>query len=126
MAKTNTADIIRRRYNKTKELSQGVFDKVEVNKNLYKGIINVDDSYEWEYSLVDPHVFPLVRNYLSRSNPTMSALRLDVRRDTDYLVRQVNQDFVNWEIGELMTTTLFYRMYFSAYLAGRGYSKTIS
>lgn len=124
MAKTNLPDIIRRRYQKSKEISQGVFDKVEVNKNLYKGILNVDDTYEWDYSLVDPHVFPLVRNYLSRSNPTMSAIRLDVRRDTDYLVRQVNQSFVNWEVGELMATTLFYRMYFSAYLAGRGYIKT--
>ena len=118
------SDLIQRRYQKTKELSQDAFDKVEVNKNLYKGIINVDDTYEWDYSLVDPHVFPLVRNYLSRSNPSMSALRLDVRRDTDYEVRQVNQDFLNWEIGELMSTTLYYRMYFSAYLAGRGYSKT--
>lgn len=124
MATNKVTDLIRRRYNKTKELNQDAFDKVEVNKNLYKGIINVDDTYEWDYSLVDPHVFPLVRNYLSRSNPTMSALRLDVRRDTDYAVRQVNQDFVNWEIGEIMATTLFYRMYFSAYLAGRGYSKT--
>lgn len=124
MAKTNIADLIQRRYQKTKELSQDAFDKVEVNKNLYKGIINVDDTYEWDYSLVDPHVFPLVRNYLSRSNPSMAALRLDVRRDTDYEVRQVNQDFLNWEIGELMSTTLYYRMFFSAYLAGRGYSKT--
>lgn len=124
MAKTNIADIIRRRYQKTKELSQGVFDKVEINKNLYKGVLNVDDTYEWDYSLVDPHVFPLVRNYLSRSNPSMNTLRLDVRRDTDYEVRQINQDFVNWEINELMSTTLFYRMYFSAYLAGRGYCKT--
>lgn len=125
MAKEHkVADLIRRRYNKTKELNQDAFDKVEVNKNLYKNILNVDDTYEWDYSLVDPQVFPLVRNYLSRSNPTMSALRLDVRRDTDYQVRQINQDFVNWEIGEIMATTLFYRMYFSAYLAGRGYSKT--
>jgi len=125
MANQNkVADLIRRRYNKTKEINQDAFDKVEVNKNLYKGILNVDDNYDWDYSLVDPHVFPLVRNYLSRSNPTMSAIRLDVRRDTDYQTRQVNQDFVNWEVGELMTTTLFYRMYFSAYLAGRGYMKT--
>ena len=125
MANQNkVADLIRRRTNKTKELNQDAFDKVEINKNLYKGVLNVDDNYDWDYSLVDPHVFPLVRNYLSRSNPTMSAIRLDVRRDTDYQVRQVNQDFVNWEVGELMATTLFYRMYFSAYLAGRGYMKT--
>lgn len=116
--------IIRRRYNKSKELSMEVFEKVEINKNLYKGVINADDTYEWDYSLVDPHVFPLVRNYLSRSNPAMSALRLDVRRPEDTEARQVNQDFVNWEIGEIMMTTLYYRMYFSAYLAGRGYCKT--
>jgi hypothetical protein len=113
-------NIIRRRYNKSKELSMEVFEKVEINKNLYKGIINADDTYEWDYSLVDPHVFPLVRNYLSRSNPAMSALRLDVRRPEDTEARQVNQDFVNWEIGEIMMTTLYY----SAYLAGRGYCKT--
>lgn len=124
MAKSNLPDIIRRRYNKTKELNQDAFDRVEINKNLYKGILNTDDTYEWDYSLVDPQVFPLVRNYLSRSNPAMNSLRLDVRRDIDYEVRQVNQDFVNWEINELMMTTLYYRMYFSAYLAGRGYMKT--
>lgn len=101
-----------------------MFDRVEVNKNLYKGVLDADETYEWDYSLVDPHVFPLVRNYLSRSNPTMSAIRLDVRRKEDYEIRQVNQQLVNWEVSELMTTTLFYRMFFSAYLAGRGYEKT--
>ena len=121
---TNKPDVIRRRYKKAKDLCQDAFDKVEVNKNLYKGILNVDDNYDWDYSLVDPQVFPLVRNYLSRSNPTMSAIRLDIRRPSDLEVREVNQQFVNWEVGELMTTTLFYRMYYSAYLAGKGYCKT--
>jgi hypothetical protein len=122
--KSNIPDIIRRRYQKCKELNQDAFDKVEVNKNLYKGILNTDDNYEWDYSLVDPQVFPLVRNYLSRSNPSMSALKLDIRRGEDLEVRQINQDFVNWEINELMSTTLFYRMFFSGYMAGKGYIKT--
>lgn len=122
--KTNIPDILRRRYQKCKELNQDAFDKVEINKNLYKGILNVDDNYDWDYSLTDPQVFPLVRNYLSRSNPSMSAIRLDVNRSEDMETREVNQSFVNWEIGELMTTTLFYRMYYSAYLAGKGYCKT--
>lgn len=124
MPNSKIPDIIRRRHQKSKELMQTTFDRVEVNKNLYKGIINVDDTYEWDYSLTDPHVFPLVRNYLSRSNPSMSAIRLDIRRPEQLQARQVNQDFLNWEIGELMTTSLFYRMYFSSYLAGRGYAKT--
>lgn len=118
------SDIIRKRYQKAKEISQDIFDKVEVNRNLYKGVLNADDNYEWDYALVDPYVFPLVRNYLSRSNPDMSAIRLDIRKQEDYEIRQINQDFLNWEISELMTTSLFYRMYFSAYLAGRGYCKT--
>ncbi len=121
---SKTADIIRRRFSTIKDLTSDVFDRLEVNRNLYKGILNADDTYEWDYSLVDPHVFPLVRNYLSRSNPTMSSIRLDVRRNEDNEIRQVNQDFLNWEIGELMTTSLFYRQFFSAYIAGRGYIKT--
>jgi hypothetical protein len=116
--------IVRRRYQKTKELSQEVFDKVEINKNLYHGIINVDDNYEWDYSLVDPHVFPLVRNYLSRSNPSFTKIRLEARKFQDFEKRQINQDFLNWELGEILLTTLYYRMYFSAYVAGRGYAKT--
>lgn len=123
MAKVNTADILKRRYKKTKSLCDDVFTSKEVNLNLYNGIINVDDNYDWEYSLVDPQIFPLVRNYLSRSNPAQNALRLDIRRQDQFETRQVNQDFLNWEIGELMSTTLFYKIYFSSYLRGRGYGK---
>lgn len=122
--KPSKVDVIRRRLRKCQDLNKDAFDRVEINKNLYKGILNVDDNYEWDYSLVDPQIFPLVRNYLSRSNPSMSAIRLDVRHGADMETRQVNQDFINWEVGELMTTTLFYRMFFSAYLAGKGYCKT--
>jgi hypothetical protein len=124
MANKNIPSILRRRYQKAKEISQYAFDRVEINRNLYKGILQTDDTYEWDYSLVDPHVFPLVRNYLSRSNPSMDTLSLDVRRMADFENRIVNQQLINWEIGELMSTTLFYRMYFSAYLASRGYCKT--
>lgn len=122
--KVSKSDIIRRKLRKCQDINQDAFDRVEVNKNLYKGILNTDDNYEWDYSLVDPQVFPLVRNYLSRSNTNMSAIRLDVRHGADMETREINQQFVNWEVGELMTTTLFYRMYFSAYLAGKGYCKT--
>jgi hypothetical protein len=117
------AEIIRRRYNKAQEIFDPITERIEINRNLYRGIINVDDNYDWDYSLVDPHVFPLVRNYLSRSNPTMSNIRLDPRKPQDYEKREVNQSFLNWEVGELMLTSLFYRMYFSGYLAGKGYLK---
>lgn len=123
MAST-VSSIFDRRYQRCKEINQPVFDRVEINKNLYKGIMNVDADYEWDYTLVDNQVFPLVRNYLSRSNPTMSAMRLDIRRSADIEKRQSNQDFMNWEVGEIMLTSTFYRMFFSAYVAPRGYIKT--
>lgn len=121
---SNLPSVIRRRYNKTKELCDPVFDEKEININLYKGQLNVDENYDWDYSLVDPHVFPLVRNYLSRSNPSLSSIELGPRKPQDYDKKDVNQKFLNWEVGELMMTSLFYRMYFSSYLKGKGYIKT--
>lgn len=118
------AEIIQQRFNKARELTQEVFDRVEVNRNLYKGILIVDDTYEWDYSLVDQQVFPLIRNYIARSNPSMTKIRLEARNPKDFERRQINQDFINWEIGELPLTTLLTRAFYSNYLAGKAYFKT--
>jgi len=118
------ADIIQRRLNRAKELSEDVFDRVELNRNLYKGILTLDDTYEWDYSLVDQQVFPLIRNYIARSNPSMTKVRLEARNEYDFEKRKINQDFVNWEIGELDLTTLLVRAFFSEYLSGKAYFKT--
>src|SRR5689334_12751848 len=91
------AEIARKRFLKAKNLMQSRFDAVEVNRNLYKGYLNTDDTYEWDYSLVDQQVFPLIRNYIARSNPSMTKVRLEGRSPADFEKRQVNQDFVNWE-----------------------------
>lgn len=117
------ASIVIRRYKKMRELNEDVVSRVEINKNLYRSKIEVDENYEWDYSLTDPHVFPIVRNYLSRSNPSNISIRLDARKSEDVEKRQANQDFVNWEMGEIMTTGLFYRMYYSGYIAGHGYAE---
>lgn len=118
------AEIIRHRTNKAKELSQEVFDRVELNRNLYKGILTLDDTYEWDYSLVDQQVFPLIRNYIARSNPSMTKVRLEARSEGDFERRKINQDFVNWEIGEIDLTTLLTRAFYSNYIAGKAYFKT--
>lgn len=118
------AEIIQQRYNKARELTEEVFSRVELNRNLYKGILLVDDTYEWDYSLVDQQVFPLIRNYIARSNPSMTKVRLEGRNPGDFEKRQVNQDFVNWEIGELNLTTLLTRAFYSNYLAGKAYFKS--
>jgi hypothetical protein len=121
---SKTASIIKRRYSKMQELCRPVFEQIEINRNLYKSVIEVDDTYEWDYSLTDPHVFPIIRNYLSRANPSHTRIRLDARKSEDYEKRQVNQDLVNWELGEIMLTSLFYRMYYSGFIGGIGYAKT--
>lgn len=118
------AEIITTRVNKAKALASDVFDRVELNRNLYKGILTLDDTYEWDYSLVDQQVFPLIRNYIARSNPAMTKIRLEARNPGDFERRKVNQDFVNWEIGELDLTTLLTRAFFSNYVAGKAYFKT--
>lgn len=118
------AEIISHRYKKAQELSQEVFDRVELNRNLYKGILLVDDTYEWDYSLVDQQVFPLIRNYIARSNPSMTKVRLEAREKEDFERRKINQDFVNWEINELPLTTLLTRAFYSNYLAGKAFFKT--
>lgn len=118
------AEIIRQRYNKSRDLTTEVFDRVELNRNLYKGILLVDETYEWDYSLVDQQVFPLIRNYIARSNPSMTKIRLEARNPKDFERRKINQDFINWEIGELPLTTLLTRAFYSNYLAGKAYFKT--
>lgn len=118
------AELVRHRYNKARELSQEVFDRVEVNRNLYKGFLTLDDSYEWDYSLVDQQIFPLVRNYIARSNPSNTKVRLEARKAEDFEKRGINQDFVNWEIGELPLTSLLTKAFFSNYITGKAYFKT--
>lgn len=118
------AEIVFRRYQKARELFEDVAERVEINRNLYKGYIDTDDAYEWDYSLVDQQVFPLIRNYIARSNPAMTKIRLEARKPEDMEKRQVNQDFVNWEINELPLSTLLTRAFFSNYAAGKAYFKT--
>jgi hypothetical protein len=118
------AEIVRKRYDKARELAEDVFDRVEVNRNLYKGYIDTSENYEWDYSLVDQQIFPLIRNYIARSNPSMTKVRLEARKPEDIERRKVNQDFVNWEINELPLTTLLTRAFFSNYIAGKAYFKT--
>jgi hypothetical protein len=123
-AEKKKALIAKQRYDKCVELSEDVFDRVEQNRNLYKGFINTDDNYEWDYSLVDQQVFPLIRNYIARSNPSMTKVRLEARNAEDFERRKINQDFVNWEIGQLPLTQLLTRAFFSNFITGKAYFKS--
>jgi hypothetical protein len=115
--------LIKRRYQKMRDVAQPIFDQKETNRALYANDITTDETYEYDYTLSDPHVFPIMRNYLSRSNPSQIKIRLDARKPDDYEKRQVNQDLVNWELNEIMLTSLFYRVYYSGFMNGKGYFK---
>lgn len=118
------ASLIKRRYQKAKELASDFHDRLEINRNLYKNQIYADDNYEWEYQLSDPHIWPLIRNYLSRANPAKTHVKLEARKSEDAVKRGVNQDLLNWELNEILMTSLFYRVLFSGFMAGKGYMKT--
>ncbi len=118
------AEIVRQRYQKARDLFEPVADRVEVNRNLYKGYIDTTENYEWDYSLVDQQVFPLIRNYISRSNPAKTKIQLEARSEKDFERRKINQEFINWEINELSLSTLLTRAFFSNYIAGKAYFKS--
>ena len=117
-------EIVRRRYKKARELAEEVFQKSERNHNLYRGAMDVDDNYEWDYAFVDQHTFPLIRNYVSRTNLAHLEVALEPRNPEDFEKRDVNQKFLNWELGEFHKTMMMIRTAFSAYVNGRGYLKT--
>lgn len=122
--KNKIATIVKNRYERIKEINEDVFDNIEVNKNLYHNQINTDDDYEWDYSLFDPFTFPVVRNYLSRTNPAKIRIQLNSTKEHGKEYREINQDILNWELNELLLTNLFLRIFYSGYIAGKGYLKT--
>jgi hypothetical protein len=79
-----------------------------------------DSSYPWEYQLTDPEIFPVMRSYLARMNP--SEARVTLIGQSEF--REVNQQVVNWELNEILITQLLYRIMYSGFMAGHGYGKT--
>jgi len=118
------ADIIQRKYLDWKSRQQPVFDQVEVFHQHYRAFIDEDQSYPWDYNLVDPVVFTLMRNVLARLNPDNMKVRLEATRAAMIQLTGKNQKFVNWEISEMQKTLVFYRFLFRGLLAGRAYLST--
>lgn len=116
-------DIISRRYQKMKDLADPIFKDKQLNRALYsQDYYPKDDGVD--YSLSDPHTFPVMRNYLSRLNPSHTKIRLDPRNAAQYESREVNQKIINWELSEIRLTNILYRLYYSAFMNGKGFFKT--
>lgn len=118
------ASIIQRKYQEWKTRQQPLFDEVEIYHQHYRAFINEDESYPWDYNLVDPVVFQLMRNVLARLNPDNMKVRLEATRAAMLAYTQKNQKLVNWEIAEMQKTLVFYRFLFRGLLAGRAYLST--
>lgn len=121
MNQNKISTIIRKRYKALAEKQQEIFDQVESYRQMYHSFMEKDDSYPWDYQLVDPQIFPLLRAYLARLNPAEARVLLS---GNDSRIREINQKIINWELNEVLLTQIFYRLMFSGFIAGKGYLKT--
>jgi hypothetical protein len=118
------ASIIRNRFGKLRDGQADIFDKVETYNQMYRAEVDANDSWEWDYNLVDPVIFYLIRSMLARLNPDSMGVRLEARTSEDQQNREINQQVLNWELSELNKILLFYKLIYRGLIAGRGYLKT--
>lgn len=115
------ARIVQHRYQKLYENQTEIFDQVEEYHQMYRAFMTQDDSYPWDYQLVDPLVFTLLKTLMARLNPEGMKVRLEARTSKSAAVRDKNQATLNWELSEMQKTLVFYRFIFRGLLAGRAY-----
>lgn len=118
------ASLIRSRATTLLNEHQDVFDRVAAYYEMYRAHMEFDDAYPWDFQLVDPAVFTLLTRMMARLNPDGARVDLDPRNKTAYAVKDVNQEVINWELGEMAKTLVFYRSIFRGLLAGRAYVRT--
>ena len=118
------AQIVHNRYNTLKGEQADLFDEVEVYHQMWRAAMTESESYPWDYQLVDPVVFTLLRSVMARLNPEHMKVNLEARNEQAQANRKVNQAVVNWELSEMNKTLLFYRFLFRGLLAGRAYLST--
>lgn len=110
-------------YNGCHDEMQDWFDNIEIYRQMYQAEASQDDSYEWEYTLIDPKIFPLIRTNLARLNPIDNKLLLQATQEKYEQYRKVNQALINWEIGEMDYDMTIYRTMFAGLMTGIGYSR---
>lgn len=123
MTQKQIAAIIRGRYTKLYEAHTPIFDRSEMYHQMYRSAMD-NDGWEWDYNLVDPLIFYLVRGMLSRLNPESFRVKLEARNEGDLANREINQQIVNWELQEMNKMLLFFKFLFRGLISGRAYIKT--
>lgn len=118
------AGIVKERYRKLADAQDDLIQEVNTYYEMYRSRMDFSDAYPWDYQLVDPMVFSLLRNMMARLNPDGFRVDLQARNSAAFQNVKPNQQIVNWELSEMNKTLVFYRCIFRGLLAGRGYLKT--
>lgn len=118
------AQIVQSRFTTLKGDQADLFDEVEVYHQMWRTAMTEDEAYPWDYQLVDPVVFYLLRGMMARLNPEHMKVNLEARNEQSQPHRKTNQAVVNWELSEMNKTLVFYRFLFRGLLAGRAYLST--
>jgi hypothetical protein len=115
------AQIVQSRFSTLKGDQEEIFDEVEVYHQMWQAAMTEAESYPWDYQLVDPVVFYLLRGIMGRLNPEHMKVNLEARNEASEPHRRTNQAVVNWELSEMNKTLVFYRFLFRGLMAGRAY-----
>ena len=118
------ATLIKSRWNTLASDNQDVLDRNATYTDMYKSILNFDESYPWDYQVVDPAIFQLLRTMMSRLNPDNARVNLLARNQAAAEHRQRNQQVINWELSEMKKTMVFYYSILRGLIAGRSYLST--
>lgn len=118
------ASLIKSRWNTLSSDNRDVLDRNATYTDMYKSILNFDEAYPWDYRIVDPAIFQLLRTMMSRLNPDNARVNLLARNQAAAEHRERNQQVLNWELSEMKKTMVFYYAILRGLLAGRSYLST--
>jgi hypothetical protein len=118
------ASLIKDRWNTLSTDIVDVLDRNATYTDMYKSILNFNENYPWDYTLVDPVIFQLLRTMMSRLNPEHAKINLYARNEKSSQFRQKNQHIINWELSEMNKTMVFYNCILRGLIAGRSYVST--
>jgi len=122
--KSKIATIIKSRWNTINSDTSDVFDRNATYTDMYESILNFDENYPWDYQMVDPAIFQLLRTMMSRLNPDNARVNLLARNSEVSEFRERNQQVINWELSEMQKTLVFYRSLLRGLIGGRSYLGT--
>lgn len=118
------ASIIKNRFNRLNSEQQPIFDDADTFYQMYKSAMEFDDAYPWDFQLVDPVIFSMIRAMMSRLNPENLRVDLQPTSSKAFLVKEKNKKILNWEMRELNKTMTFFYALFGGILRGRSYLET--